>query len=96
MTNSIPTLNTMFCKFERASKTLLASVAKIEGNQGRFPSQIRVISKDTGREVVFTCLQPGDPKFNPDQYDGECQVYRPDTPLPRVEFLSIGQPYYFD
>lgn len=96
MAVTIPTLNTEFCRFDKDSRTLLANVDKIDGNRGRFPSKILVVSKDTGREVTFVCLQENDPKFNSDQYDGEYQVYRPCVPLSKVDFLYVGQPYYFE
>lgn len=60
---------------------------------GRFPKEIVVKSDYTGKEIVFKTVQPGDPLFCEDQWDGEQQIYRPTEKIPTIEYLTMFAGY---
>lgn len=71
---SIPTISLKYCDYDKARKALRVSS---EFFAGTFPKNFFVESHHTGRVVRFTVIGPEDKLFNPDQWDGEMQIYRP-------------------
>ena len=57
------------------------------------PSAIRIRSHHTGRTVLFRPVEPGDPLFDEDGYDGEQMFYRPVEPTNNAKVLMIYHQY---
>jgi len=77
-----------WCEFYKAGKRL-----SLASEFCGMPSQIDVRSQTTGKIVRFVAVQPGDPWYDQDNWDGEQMVYRPTTPVPNVEKLVIYHAY---
>ena len=56
---------------------------------GRIPISLSVTSHHTEETVQFRPVQPGDPLFCEDGWDGEQQIYRPIRDIKNVEYLVI-------
>ena len=50
-----------------------------KATKGILPAFVQVMSHHTGRIVRFIPINPGHPKFDQDQWDGEQMVYFPDN-----------------
>ena len=57
--------------------------------RGGFPISLSVTSHHTEETVQFSPVQPGDPLFCEDGWDGEQQIYRPIKAIKNVEYLVI-------
>lgn len=80
----IPVVELSKCEFRaHCGKLLLAS------EYAGMPNAIRIRSHHTGRTVLFRPVEPGDPLFDQDQWDGEQQVYRPVEPTNNAKVLVI-------
>lgn len=86
----IAQLDLKHCSFDRARRAI--SVPS-EAFAGGLPNAIRVYSSHTGRTILFRPVQPGNPHFDEDQWDGMQMVYAPVEDLPRVEVLVVYHCY---
>ena len=82
--NSIPTVDLKFCEYNRDRKVL-----KLASEFFGMPKEFYVKSHHTGKTVRFTVVGPEDKLFDPDQWDGEQQVYRPVGNVPGVDHMVI-------
>lgn len=82
--NSIPTVDLKFCEYNRDRKVL-----KLASEFFGMPREFYVKSHHTGKTVRFTVVGPEDKLFDPDQWDGEQQVYRPVGNVPGVDHMVI-------
>jgi hypothetical protein len=57
------------------------------------PPEFWVRSHHTGKIIKFTAVQPGDPLFDQDGWDGEQCVYRPTVAVPNVDHMVIFNEY---
>jgi hypothetical protein len=61
-----------FCEYNK-EKRRLALASEFFG----MPNEFFVQSHHTGRVIRFVAVQPGDPLYDEDGWDGEQRVYRP-------------------
>lgn len=80
----IETVPMLYCEFDRARRVL-----KLASEFCGMPAQLCVKSHYTGKTVRFKVVEPNDPLYDPDQWDGEQQIYRPVVPVPNVDHLVI-------
>jgi hypothetical protein len=80
----IPTIPLNMCSWNRQRKELV-----IASEFCGMPAKVIVRSHHTGKEVLFVPLQPGDPGWDEDGWDGEQQVYKPVDRLQNVDRLII-------
>lgn len=80
----IPVFEMAICEFDKTRKCL-----KIASEYYGMPARFYVRSQHTGRKVLFTAVQPGDPLWDEDGWDGEQCIYRPVDNLPKVEYFVI-------
>lgn len=80
----IPVVELSKCEFVAASGKL-----SLASEYAGMPNAIRIRSHHTGRTVLFRPVEPGDPLFDEDQWDGEQQVYRPVEPTNNAKVLVI-------
>lgn len=80
----IPTVDLKQCEYDKARKVL-----KLSSEYFGMPAEFFVKSHHTGKEVRFTAVGPEDKLFDPDQWDGEQQIYRPVGGLPNVDHMVI-------
>ena len=84
----IPVVELSKCEFRaHCGKLMLAS------EYAGMPNAIRIRSHHTGRTVLLRPVEPGDPLFDQDQWDGEQQVYRPVEPTNNAKVLVIYHQY---
>ena len=78
------------CEFDKARRRLLLA-SEICG----MPSMLYVESHHTGRVIRFIPVGPEDKLFDPDQWDGEQQIYRPvgGEAVSNVDYLVIYHQY---
>lgn len=81
---NIPVVSLDECDYNQDSRSL----ALPSDNIG-MPRTLIVRSHRTGKEVRFVVVGPEDKLFDPDQWDGEQQIYRPVEDTPRVSYLVI-------
>jgi hypothetical protein len=79
-----PVIDLAVCEFNKERSYL-----KIASEYCGMPAKFYVLSNYTGKKILFTAVQPGDPLWDEDGWDGEQCIYRPTTPLPKVEFMVI-------
>lgn len=84
----IPQVTLDKCEYRR-EKQVLTLASEYCG----MPAKIRVHSHKTGRSVLFRVVEPGDPLFDQDQWDGEQQIYRPVETNTKVHYLVIYHQY---
>lgn len=73
------------CEWNRSTNFLtLAS----EFFGGSFPKEVTVESHHTGVQATFLPVQPGDPKFDEDQWDGEMMLYKSTSGI-RTPYLAV-------
>jgi len=77
------------CEFKKETKTLLLSSM----HTGRFPPALLLKSHKTGKDVLFTHIQPDHPDYCEDGWDGEQAVYEPNIQIPNVKKLVIHCAY---
>ncbi|NDE17382.1 hypothetical protein EBZ80_20870 [bacterium] len=72
MIKSIPVVSLQMCEFD-AKRRVLKLASELVG----MPRELFIESHHTGRVVRFLAVAEYDPLFDPDQWDGEQQIYRP-------------------
>lgn len=73
MTESVlPLIDLSLCEYDKTRKVL-----KLASEYFGMPHSFFVRSHHTGRVVRFEPVREGDKLFDPDQWDGEQQVYKP-------------------
>lgn len=80
----IPTVDLYRC-IHRKEEKYLTLVSEYMG----MPLTFNVRSHHTGRVVRFVPVNPADPLYDEDHWDGEQQIYRPVEKLPNVEYMVI-------
>jgi hypothetical protein len=80
----IPTVSLKNCEYDKNRKVL-----KMASEYFGMPTTFLVKSHHTGKEVQFVTVGPGDKLFDPDQWDGEQQIYRPLDDVPGVDHMVI-------
>lgn len=88
MIDSIPTVDLYRCIYRKEQK-YLTLVSEYMG----MPLTFNVRSHKTGRVVRFVPVNPADPLFDEDHWDGEQQIYRPVEKVPGVEYMIIYNQY---
>ena len=85
-----PTVPLRLCEFDKERRRLLLA-SEFCG----MPSSLWIESHHTGRVVRFTPVGPEDKLFDPDQWDGEQQIYRPvgGEAVSNVDYLVIYHQY---
>lgn len=82
--NQVPMIQTSDCEWKRERETLVHAFG-----DGSFPRQMRVQSAHTGLVVSFVPVQPGDPMFDEDGWDGEQMIYRSADVTTRARYLVL-------
>lgn len=72
------------CGYNAETKSL-----RISSEFFGMPSKFSVYSHHSGRTVEFIRIYMDDPMFDPDQWDGEQQIYRPVQKTKNVEYCVI-------
>lgn len=85
---NIPTVPLKLCEYNKNTKVL-----KLASEYYGMPRQFYVESHHTGKVVRFTVIDQYDKLFDPDQWDGEQQIYRPVGDVPGVDHLVIYNQY---
>ena len=80
----IPSVDLSRCEYDKTRKVL-----KLASEYFGMPLTFFVHSHHTGREVRFVPVTPADVLFDPDQWDGEQQIYRPVGNVPGVDHMVI-------
>lgn len=80
----IPVVDLYRCIYRKEEK-YLSLVSEYMG----MPLTFGVRSHHTGRIVRFVPVNPADPLYDEDHWDGEQQIYRPVEKLPNVEYMVI-------
>ena len=80
----IPVVDLYRCIYRKEEK-YLSLVSEYMG----MPAEFAVRSHHTGKVVTFKAVQPGDPLWDEDGWDGEQCIYRPTTTVPNVEYMVI-------
>ena len=81
---SIPSIDLKLCEYDKNRKVL-----KLASEYFGMPLTFVVKSHHTGKEVRFVPVTPADVLFDPDQWDGEQQVYRPVGVVLNVDHMVI-------
>lgn len=68
----VPTVDLQICEYDKQRRVL-----KLASEYFGMPREFFVESHHTGRAVRFVPVQPGDPLYDEDGWDGEMCVYRP-------------------
>lgn len=86
---SIPTVNMKRLEWDSKRKVLKYGTDPTNKSDlyVGIPSLI-VCSHHTGKEIMFTVIEENDVLFDPDQWDGEQQIYRPTSEC-NVDHLVI-------
>ena len=80
----IPTVSLKYCEFDKERKVL-----RLASDYFGMPNEFFVESHHTGKTVRFKTVDQYDKLFDPDQWDGEMQIYRPIGNVPNVDHLVI-------
>lgn len=80
----IPTVPLEHCEYDKNRKVL-----KLASEYVGMPRTFFVVSHHTGKVVRFTPVGEHDKLFDPDQWDGEMQIYRPLGDVPGVDHMVI-------
>ena len=80
----IPTVSLKLCEYVRERRVL-----KLASEFFGMPREFFVESHHTGKVVRFTPVGEHDVLFDPDQWDGEQQIYRPVGVVPGVDYMVI-------
>ena len=84
----IPVVDMKWCEFRKEQKCLT-----LASEYFGMPAEFAVRSNHTGKVVTFKAVQPGDPLWDEDGWDGEQCVYRPTINIPNVEYMVIYNQY---
>lgn len=84
----IPVIGLEKCEYDK-SRRVLKLVSEYIG----MPQTFFVRSHHTGKEIRFVVVGPEDKLFDPDQWDGEMQVYRPMGNVPGVDHMVVYHSY---
>ena len=82
--NNIPLIDLKLCEYRKETKVLLLS-SEYYG----MPLTFYVKSHHTGNVIRFVPVNPADPLFDEDHWDGEQQIYRPVGDAPNVDHMVI-------
>lgn len=82
--NEIPLVDLKLCEYDKTRKVL-----KLASEYFGMPLTFGVKSHHTGNIVRFVPVNPADPLFDEDHWDGEQQIYRPVGSVPNVEYMVI-------
>jgi hypothetical protein len=74
------------CEFDKSTGRLTLQ-SRFVG--GMLPREVAIESHHTGRRVIFAPVQPGDPLFDQDCWDGEQCIYRPVAKVNNCSYLVI-------
>lgn len=85
---NIPTVRLSLCEYNKNTKVL-----KLASEYFGMPLTFYVKSHKTGKEVRFVPVNPADPLFDEDHWDGEQQIYRPVGIVPGVDHMVIYNQY---
>ena len=85
---SIPTVDLALCEFDKSRKVLT-----LASEYFGMPPTFNVRSHHTGNIVRFVPVNPSDPLFDEDQWDGEQQIYRPLESNTNVDYMVIYNQY---
>lgn len=80
----IPTVSLKYCEYDKTRKVL-----KLASEFFGMPREFFVKSHHTGKDVRFVVVGEHDKLFDPDQWDGEQQIYRPVGNVPNVDHMVI-------
>ena len=80
----IPTVDLRRCEYVKERRVL-----KLASEFMGMPREFFVNSHHTGKQVRFVAVGPEDVLFDPDQWDGEQQIYRPVGNVPNVDHMVI-------
>jgi len=84
----IPIVPLKYCEHDKARKRLTLA-SEFCGT----PSELYVESHHSNRRIKFVVVGEDDLLFDQDQWDGEQQIYRPESPLPNIDHLVIYNLY---
>lgn len=87
-TPDLPVVDLQLCEYHKERRIL-----KLASEYMGMPREFFVRSHYTGKEVRFVAVGEHDVLFDPDQWDGEQQIYRPCGNIPNVEYLVIYHQY---
>ena len=79
-----PVIPMQMCEFAKEQKIL-----KLTSEPFGMPAKFYVQSNHTGRKILFTAVQPGDPLWDEDGWDGEQCIYRPTEDVKNVAYMVI-------
>ena len=80
----IPLVDLKLCEYDKTRKVL-----KLASEYFGMPLTFGVRSHHTGKIVRFVPVNPADPLYDEDHWDGEQQIYRPVEHTPNVEYMVI-------
>ena len=81
-------VSTAQCQYDKRRKVLTLAT-KVIG----MPLTFHVRSHHTGKIVRFVPVNPADPLYDQDQWDGEMQIYKPIGTVPGVDHMIIYNQY---
>lgn len=84
ISEAIPTVDLKFCKFDKKRKVL-----ELASEYLGMPLTFCVKSHHTGKVIRFVPVNPADPLYDQDGWDGEQQIYRPVGSAPNVAYMVI-------
>ena len=84
----IPTVSLELCEYNKKTKVL-----KLASEYFGMPLTFNVKSHHTGKTVRFVPVNPADPLFDEDHWDGEQQIYRPVERNTKVDYMIIYNQY---
>ena len=76
------------CEYDKKRKVL-----RLASEYFGMPLTFYVVSHKTGKEFRFVPVNVCDVLFDPDQWDGEQQIYRPVGHCPNVDHMVIYNQY---
>lgn len=85
---AIKTVALSLCEYDKQRKVL-----KLASEYFGMPLTFYVKSHHTGKEIRFVPVNPADPLYDYDQWDGEQQIYRPVGIVPGVDYMVIYNQY---
>ena len=87
-TRELPRVDLKLCEFDKPNKTL-----RLASEYFGMPLTFGVRSHHTGKIVRFVPVNPADPLYDEDHWDGEQQIYRPVGNVPGVDHMVIYHQY---
>ncbi len=83
-----PTVDLSLCEYDKQRKVL-----KLASEYFGMPLTFYVKSHHTGKVVRFVPVNPADPLYDEDHWDGEQQIYRPVEGNTKVDYMVIYNQY---